>query len=62
MKNILSVFMLAALLGLAAVSTFAQEKLTNAEVISLTKAGLASSVIVEKIRTSSTDFDTSTMG
>ena len=62
MKNILSVFMLAALLGLAAVSTFAQEKLTNAEVISLTKAGLASSVIVEKIRTSSTDFDTSTDG
>jgi len=62
MKTLFSVLALTALLSFAAISTFAQEKLTNAEVISLTKAGLASSVIVEKIRTSSTDFDTSTNG
>jgi hypothetical protein len=36
------------------------EVMTNDEVISLTKAGLASSVIVGKIRTSKTNFDLST--
>jgi hypothetical protein len=36
------------------------EVMTNDEVISLTKAGLAGSVIVGKIRTSKSNFDTST--
>jgi hypothetical protein len=34
--------------------------MTNDEVISLTKAGLSSSIITQKIRTSKTDFDLST--
>lgn len=62
MKTFFSVLMFAAILCVAASSAFAQDKLTNSEVISLTKAGLASSVILEKIRTSQTDFDTSTDG
>jgi len=37
----------------------AQETITNEEVISLTKAGLASSIIVGKIHSSKTNFDTS---
>ena len=37
----------------------AQETVTNEEVISLTKAGLASSIIIGKIRSSKTNFDTS---
>ena len=36
----------------------AQEIITNDEVISLTKAGLANSIIVGKIRSSKTNFDT----
>lgn len=36
------------------------ETMTNSEVISLTKAGLAPSIIVGKIRTSKTNFDLST--
>ena len=47
------------LLSLAA-SGFAQDTMTNEEVISLTKAGLANSIIVSKIRTSKTNFDMST--
>jgi hypothetical protein len=47
------------LLGLST-AALAQETMTNAEVISLTKAGLASSVIIGKIRTSKTSFDLST--
>jgi hypothetical protein len=39
---------------------FAQEAMTNSEVISLTKAGLAPSVIIGKIRTSKAEFDLST--
>src|SRR5215470_10341450 len=43
------------------VSVSAQEEvMTNEEVISLTKAGLASSVIIGKIKTSKTNFDMST--
>jgi hypothetical protein len=37
-----------------------EEVMTNEEVISLTKAGLASSVIIGKIKTSKTNFDMST--
>ncbi|CAN5373783.1 hypothetical protein BH10ACI1_BH10ACI1_09220 [soil metagenome] len=41
--------------------TFAQgEVMTNNEVISLVKAGLSKQIIVNKIRTSKTDFDLST--
>jgi hypothetical protein len=40
---------------------FAQtETLTNNEVVSLVKAGLSTSIIINKIRTSKTDFDLST--
>ena len=42
-------------------NTFAQEEvLTNDEVINLSKAGLNSSIIVDKIRTSKSKFDLST--
>jgi len=45
----------------ASVNTFAQEEvLTNNEVISLSKAGLSNSIIVDKIRTSKSRFDLST--
>src|SRR5436305_1448099 len=53
----------AAIVGLllsVATAAFAQETMTNDEVISLTKAGLAGSVIIGKIRTSKTNFDMST--
>lgn len=43
-------------------AAFAQETMTNEEVISLTKAGLASSIIIGKIRTSKGAFDTTTDG
>jgi hypothetical protein len=42
------------------ISVAAQETMSNDEVISLTKAGLASSVIIGKIRTSKPMFDLST--
>jgi len=51
--------MLGLLLGLSS-AAYAQETMTNDEVISLTKAGLANSVIIGKIRTSKTNFDMST--
>jgi len=51
--------MLGLLLGLSS-AAYAQETMTNEEVISLAKAGLASSVIIGKIRTSKTNFDMST--
>jgi hypothetical protein len=45
----------------ASLNTFAQEEtLTNEEVISLSKAGLNNSIIVDKIRTSKSKFDLST--
>lgn len=53
------VAMLAMTIGLSSVAR-AQETMTNEEVISLTKAGLAGSVIIGKIRTSKTNFDMST--
>lgn len=44
-----------------ALSTSAQENpMTNADVVSLLKAGLPATVVVSKIRTSKTNFDTST--
>ena len=59
-------FVLACLLAFsfvlaAHVRTFAQDEvLTNDEVINLSKAGLNSSIIVDKIRTSKSKFDLST--
>ena len=56
-------FILTALFGLlVGLSTIAraQDAMSNDEVISLTKAGLATSVIIGKIRTSKTNFDMST--
>jgi hypothetical protein len=50
---------LTALLTMAS-AAFSQEMMTNDEVISLTKAGLASSVIIGKIHTSKSNFDMST--
>lgn len=45
----------------ASLPTFAQEEtMTNEEVISLAKAGLNNSIIIDKIRTSKTNFDVST--
>lgn len=47
----------------ASLSVFAQnETMTNTEVISLVKAGLSPTIIINKIRTSKTDFDLSTDG
>jgi len=62
MKNKIFVSVLALALMLAAsLAVSAQdETMTNDEVISLTKAGLASSIIIGKIRTSKTNFDMST--
>jgi hypothetical protein len=53
------VAMLALTIGASTVAR-AQETMTNDEVISLTKAGLAGSVIIGKIRTSKSNFDMST--
>lgn len=47
------------LLFVAAIA-FAQETMTNDEVVSLTKAGLSPTIIIGKIRTSSPGFDLST--
>lgn len=60
-KSLSILFVLALSLCLAGVS-FGQEVMTNAEVISLSKAGLSNSIIIDKIRTSKSDFDLSTDG
>lgn len=62
LKNFVFVGLLAASLCLAMSAAVAaqDEMMTNDEVISLSKAGLASSVIIGKIRTSKTNFDMST--
>src|SRR5688572_14255818 len=47
----------------ASLNAFAQpETLTNNDIVSLVKAGLSTSIIVNKIRTSKTDFDLTTDG
>ena len=48
------------LLAFAGVTAFAQEVMKNGDVISLVKAGLSSSIVIDKIRTSRSDFDLST--
>jgi len=58
-KGLFSAAVLAAVLSLVS-AALAQETITNEEVISLTKAGLASTIIIGKIRSSKTNFDMST--
>ena len=53
-------FMAVAIFAVSTTDATAQETMTNAEVISLAKAGLNASLIVGKIRTSKTNFDLST--
>lgn len=61
-RNKFLILMLAiSLILTAGISTFAQEEtVTNDEVIMLVKNGLSESIIINKIRTSKTDFDLST--
>jgi hypothetical protein len=60
-RTIFVTLLVFSLLFATGTSAFAQEEImTNDEVISLTKAGLASSIIVGKIRTSKSNFDMST--
>ena len=56
------VLAVAALTLLSATSLTAQDVLTNDSVISMKKAGLSDSLILAKIRSSATRFDTSTKG
>ncbi|HEY0460145.1 MAG TPA: hypothetical protein VGC97_13490 [Pyrinomonadaceae bacterium] len=59
----MSFVMLIAVCFGASLTAFAQEeKLTNNDVVSLVKAGLSTTIIVNKIRSSKTDFDLSTDG
>lgn len=60
MKKVVSTLIFSLLLCFGAATAFAQDEMTNDEVISLTKAGLSSSIIVGKIKTSKTSFDMST--
>ena len=53
---------LTALTLLAATSLTAQEVLTNESLVAMKKAGLSDAIIVSKIRSSQTKFDTSTKG
>jgi hypothetical protein len=56
------VLAVAALTLLSATSLTAQDVLTNDSVISMKKAGLSDSLILAKIRSSASKFDTSTKG
>lgn len=60
MKRSISVTILAFAFCMGTLTAFAQDTMTNDEVIALTKAGLAGSIIVGKINTSKTNFDMST--
>lgn len=54
-------FLLILIVGLTTgISVFAQETMTNDEVITLVQNGLNSSIVVNKIRSSKTNFDLST--
>ena len=60
-KKSLFVFVLLATVCFSQASVFAQDEvMTNSEVITLAKAGLNQSIIINKIRTSKSDFDLST--
>src|SRR5687767_9214674 len=59
--SLLFMFMMVSIFLIGSTNTFAQEDvLTNDEVISLAKAGLNGTIIVNKIRTSKSNFDMST--
>ncbi len=60
MKKVVSTLIFSLLLCFSAATVFAQEEMTNDEVISLTRAGLAGSIIIGKIRSTKTNFDMST--
>ena len=62
MKSRVFAFAIALVLAFGAINTITaqDEVMTNDEVISLTKAGLAGSVVIGKIRTSKSNFDMST--
>lgn len=60
MKKAISIIIFSLVFSFSVVSVFAQDEMTNEEVISLTKAGLSSSIIVGKIKSSKTKFDLST--
>lgn len=62
--KVLSIFLvLIAFCFAASTQVLAQgEVMTNGEVISLVKAGLSKAIVINKIRTSKTDFDLSTDG
>ncbi len=60
MKKVVSTLIFSLLLCFGAATVFAQEEMTNDEVISLTRAGLAGSIIIGKIRSTKTNFDMST--
>ena len=57
---ILVVALAASLLAAPSTALFAQETLSNQSVVEMVKAGLSERVIIAKIRTSPTSFDTST--
>ena len=50
----------ASLLTTLPTAAFAQETLTNQSIMEMVKAGLSERVVIAKIRTSPTSFDTST--
>ena len=60
MKKAVSALVLTLAVAMCAFTVSAQETMTNDEVISLTKAGLAGSIIIGKINSSPNNFDMST--
>ena len=62
MKKLFAVVLLSLALASPAFSQSSAEVLTNATVISLTEAHLGEALIIDKIRTSSCEFDVSTNG
>lgn len=57
---VISVVLVVPLLMMLSAAVFAQEVLTNQSVVEMVKAGLSERVIIAKIRTSPTNFDTHT--
>src|SRR5262249_60566295 len=60
MRSLFVVVALAASLLTTGSAAFAQETLTNQSIMEMLKAGLSERVVIAKIRTSPTSFDTST--
>ena len=59
-NKFLMFLMILAIVLATGIAAFAQEAMTNAEVITLVENGLNSSIVVNKIRASKTNFDLST--